>query len=165
MYQVEARVATNTSGGTISLVSESTALGQLAVANTGGWQTWKTVTTTVNLTAGEQTLTLNFTGGTGFLFNVNKLKFVKQDTAASMLVTPATSIKTTLVAYPNPAQNYITLSGIINGNQLIVYDFSGNIVLQKTALSTEETLDVSSLRKGTYIISIEGTQSLQFIKQ
>ncbi|WFO17218.1 carbohydrate-binding protein [Cellulophaga baltica 4] len=165
VYQVEARVATNTSGGTISLVSESAALGQLVVANTGGWQTWKTITTTVNLTAGEQTLTLNFTGGTGFLFNVNKLNFVKQDAAASMLVAPATSAKTTLVAYPNPAQNYITLSGILSGNQLIVYDFSGNIVLQKTALSTEETLDVSSLRKGTYIISIEGKQSLQFIKQ
>lgn len=42
---------------------------------TGGWQNWTTVFTTVDLNAGRQTIVLNFTGGGGYLFNINWLEF------------------------------------------------------------------------------------------
>lgn len=74
-YKIQAKVATNTTGGTIKIDADGTNIGELTVVNTGGWQTWKTVTATVNLEAGEQTLQLNFTGDSGYLFNVNKLIF------------------------------------------------------------------------------------------
>ncbi|MDO6490961.1 MULTISPECIES: carbohydrate-binding protein [unclassified Cellulophaga] len=75
VYKVQAKVATKTTGGKIKINADGTSVGELTVANTGGWQTWQTVSTTVNLEAGEQTLQLNFTGGSGYLFNVNKLIF------------------------------------------------------------------------------------------
>ncbi|MCL5244246.1 carbohydrate-binding protein [Cellulophaga sp. 20_2_10] len=375
-YQVQAKVATNTTGGTIKIDAEGANVGELTVVNTGGWQTWKTVTTIVNLEAGEQTLQLNFTGGSGYLFNVNKLIFVKDvttgesgndciavekngilaveaehfdsqsidgdrkwysfDETTTSTPTPdpdpnhsngasgkgyleilpdtrvthgdplnaqsfsdqpgkiaivnykvkftspgkyfvwvrahstgsedngvhvgidgtwpasgqkmqwctgkqkwtweskqrtnanhcgepqkifidvptagehtisfsmredgfemdkfvlsktytkpvgsgpeeilegCSSSKSDIVAlavtnskvvvFPNPAQNYVTISGIASGKQIVVFDFTGNVVLKKVARSTAETLDISGLRPGTYIIKAEGEKSIHFLK-
>jgi hypothetical protein len=74
-YQVDFRVASGGSGGTINMVVGGSTVGSAAVANTGGWQTWKTVTTPATFsTAGVQTLWLNFVGGTGYLYNINWFK-------------------------------------------------------------------------------------------
>ncbi|AIY14011.1 T9SS type A sorting domain-containing protein [Cellulophaga baltica] len=75
------------------------------------------------------------------------------------------SIEPSVLLFPNPAQNYITLTGIAHGDMIIVYDFSGNSVLQEVAQHTEETIDISSLKKGNYIISIAGKNNQQFIKE
>ncbi|WP_111978600.1 glycosyl hydrolase family 8 [Algibacillus agarilyticus] len=77
-YRIEARVASNTNGGLIGfLLNGSNDLGSVSVSNTGGWQNWQTVTTTVTLTAGNHTLKTNFTGSGNYLFNVNYFTFVK----------------------------------------------------------------------------------------
>ena len=71
-YQLDFRVASNNEGGTISMLSGRTTLGSVAVPPTGGWQTWTTVSTTVSFAnAGTQTVRLNYTGGSGSLFNLN----------------------------------------------------------------------------------------------
>jgi oligosaccharide reducing-end xylanase len=75
-YRVQLRVASATTGGTINLLANNVALGSVAVSGTGGWQAWGNVTTSVSLNAGVQTLRLSFTGGSGYLFNVNWLEFV-----------------------------------------------------------------------------------------
>ena len=77
-YQLAMRVASATSGGSISLKRGSTTLGSVTVGNTGGWQSWRTVSTEVNLAKGEQTLRLQFNGsGDDYLLNVNYLHFSK----------------------------------------------------------------------------------------
>lgn len=76
-YNVSARVASNTNGGTIVIKSNGSTVGELNVSNTGGWQSWTTVATQVDLTAGEQTLRLDFVGGSGSLFDINKLEFTE----------------------------------------------------------------------------------------
>ena len=70
-YDVDLRVASATSGGTITLLSNGNVLGTVNVTNTGGWQNWTTLSTRVKLPAGTQTLRLAFSGNTGFLLNVN----------------------------------------------------------------------------------------------
>ena len=56
-YIVGFRVASAVGGGQLELRnSAGTALGSVAVGNTGGWQVWTTVNATVTLTAGAQTL-------------------------------------------------------------------------------------------------------------
>jgi endo-1,4-beta-D-glucanase Y len=89
VYKVEARVASDTSGGDIDLLVGSTNIGTLAVTNTGGWQTWQTVTTSVTLEAGEQVLSTNFTNGNNYLFNLNYLTFT-QSGSTSPDVQPVT---------------------------------------------------------------------------
>ena len=46
-----------------------------AVPGTGGWQTWTTVTCPVSGATGTHDLYLRFTGGSGYLFNVNWWQF------------------------------------------------------------------------------------------
>jgi hypothetical protein len=74
----QARVASATSGGNIEIRLDSstgTLLGTCAVAGTGGWQTYTTATCSVSGATGTHTLYLKFTGGSGYLFNVNWFQF------------------------------------------------------------------------------------------
>ncbi len=69
-----ARVASAGQGGNIELRFgglEGKPIGTCKVENTGGRQTWKTVTCDVSGAAGVQDLYLKFTGGDGPLFNVD----------------------------------------------------------------------------------------------
>ncbi len=74
----EARVTSANSGGNIELHLDSptgTLVGTCAVAGTGSWQAWTTKSCSVSGAAGKHDLFLKFTGGSGFLFNVNWWKF------------------------------------------------------------------------------------------
>lgn len=73
-----ARVASATSGGTIELrlgSTSGTVVGRCTVPGTGGWQSWTSVSCSVSGASGTQDLFLRFTGGSGYLFNVNWWQF------------------------------------------------------------------------------------------
>jgi hypothetical protein len=77
-YQLDARVAAAGQGGTFHVeVGGVNKTGSLTIPNTGGWQAWTTVGTTVSLSAGVQTLKLvwDSSGPTGIVGNLNFLKF------------------------------------------------------------------------------------------
>lgn len=80
VYTLELRVASAVAGGTIRVeVGGQDVTGPIAFPNTGGWQTWQTLTKTgVNLAAGVQPLRLVFATNNpgGYLGNVNWLKVV-----------------------------------------------------------------------------------------
>lgn len=61
-YTISLRVASTGSSGVCQIKKGSTVLATVNIPNTGGWQNWTTVTTTVNLTAGTQTIRLQATG-------------------------------------------------------------------------------------------------------
>ncbi|MEU9791290.1 glycoside hydrolase family 43 protein [Streptomyces sparsogenes] len=72
------RVASATGGGTVEVRlggPNGTVAARCAVPNTGGWQTWTTVSCPVSGAAGTQDLYLRFTGGSGYLANVNWWQF------------------------------------------------------------------------------------------
>jgi|GEM_PF-858038 len=70
-YEVRFRVASATVGGTLTLRSEGRVLGTVAVPGTGGWQSWTTVSTNVQLKEGFQTWRLDYSGTVHALYNVN----------------------------------------------------------------------------------------------
>ncbi|MGD8176306.1 glycosyl hydrolase [Marinimicrobium sp. ARAG 43.8] len=70
LYEVTLRVASAV-GGTLTLSSDGNELAQVSVPATGGLQSWQTVTTTVDLDAGNQPLRLMFSDA----INVNWLTF------------------------------------------------------------------------------------------
>ncbi|MDF7823619.1 carbohydrate-binding protein [Pontiellaceae bacterium B12227] len=70
----QARVASDTSGGNIEIRLGSptgTLAGTCTVSGTGNWQSWTTVSTSVSGVSGVHDVYLVFTGGSGYLFNVN----------------------------------------------------------------------------------------------
>jgi len=75
-----ASVASNTQGGWIELRLggfSGKVIGNLTVPNTGGWQSWKTLSTPVSGAIGVQNLYLMFRGQPGYLFNVDYWSFSK----------------------------------------------------------------------------------------
>jgi len=62
-YNIEYRVASAPGGGSVSLAQNGANLSTTNIPNTGGWQTWTTVSTTVSLTAGVQTIRLTAASG------------------------------------------------------------------------------------------------------
>ncbi len=74
----EARVASGTSGGNIEIRLDGingSLIGTCPVKETGGWQSWTTVSCNVTDVKGTHDLYLKFTGGSGYLFNLNWWKF------------------------------------------------------------------------------------------
>ncbi|WP_312029646.1 carbohydrate-binding protein [Paenibacillus sedimenti] len=75
----QARVASATNGGSIEVRLDSitgTLVGTCAVAGTGGWQTWTNKTCNISGVSGIHNVYLKFTGGSGYLFNINWFQFI-----------------------------------------------------------------------------------------
>ncbi|MBN2166124.1 MAG: carbohydrate-binding protein [Marinilabiliaceae bacterium] len=74
------RVAsTSTSTGNIVLSIDGTSniIGTCAVTSTGGWQVWSDAECSINTTSGVHDLYLTFTGGSGYLLNLNNFIFTE----------------------------------------------------------------------------------------
>jgi len=74
----QARASSGTNGGTIEVRLDSITgplVGTCSVAGTGGWQTFSDAKCSVSGASGKHDLYLKFTGESGFLMNVNWLKF------------------------------------------------------------------------------------------
>ncbi|MEV4396519.1 glycoside hydrolase family 43 protein [Nonomuraea sp. NPDC049607] len=72
------RVASASSGGRLELRLDGVngpSAGTCTVPGTGGWQTWSTVSCPVSGATGTRDLYLKFTGGSGYLFNMNWWQF------------------------------------------------------------------------------------------
>jgi hypothetical protein len=75
----QARVASATSGGNIEIRLDSITgplIGTMQVGGTGGWQTYATNTCSVSGASGTHNIYLKFTGGSGYLFNINWFQFI-----------------------------------------------------------------------------------------
>ncbi len=74
----EFRVASNTDGGQIEIrigSSDGDIAGTCNVGNTGGWQSWETVTCPVSGLEGIQTVVFRYTGSSDYLMNVDSYRF------------------------------------------------------------------------------------------
>jgi len=93
-YSLEARVASLGSGGRFH-VEFSPSVGfpvpTLTIPDTGGWQNWTTIATSVNLLAGRYVMRVVFdsAGPGGNVGNVNFLRFTGVNTRSPYLATPA----------------------------------------------------------------------------
>jgi len=74
-YTFTFRVASNTQGGSIDFHLD-TMVGTVDIENTGGWQSWQDiiVNKTISMT-GTFDLVLKYSGGSGYLFNLNYVEF------------------------------------------------------------------------------------------
>lgn len=155
-YTVQFRVAGWVAGAQLQLRKGSTVLATVAVPNTGGGQTWQTVTANVPLTAGNQTLRVHLvTGG----FNFNWMNFTL---ANGRLGSSAEAQVIQAIGNPNPVETVFHLKNVTEGAQINIVDMTGKTVLQTKVKNS--TVDVSTLRSGTYILVIQDKNNLQRIK-
>ena len=70
-----------------------------------------------------------------------------------------------IAIFPNPAENEVSFQGVTGDAGFVnIYDMSGKAVLGKSVLSATETIDVSGLTTGIYIITLQ-TKTEIFIKK
>lgn len=78
-FTLKLRLASPAAGGQLQVrKTDGTILSTVTVPNTGGWQNWQTVNTTINLPAGNQTIRILSTANQGW--NLNWLDFTNTTT-------------------------------------------------------------------------------------
>jgi len=72
LYKLDFRVASRLGGGAFDILQGGSVIGNVSVDSTGGWQNWVTLSRTVNLDAGNQTIRLLATNSG---WNINWINF------------------------------------------------------------------------------------------
>jgi hypothetical protein len=161
-YSFDFRLA-STSGGSIEIriadnPTSPVIVQTVTVPNTGGWQTWKTVTVSGKLEKGNHTLRLYIKKPE---FNINWFKVT--------LLTGMNNVEKAkeLGVYPNPANNqlfYNTL-GLKGSYQIKITNLQGVVVKQysTSTLNGEiQQIDISSLPEGAYLFLLENKSEKYF---
>ncbi|WP_085278885.1 carbohydrate-binding protein [Paenibacillus barengoltzii] len=132
-YTVEYRVASNASTGEIQLKSGATTLATTTVPNTGGWQNWQTVTATVTLNAGTQTLRVY---ASGYDFNINWIQFTQGSSADTQ---PPTAPSNLAFTQPTSGTIKLTWNAATDNVGVTGYDIYANGQLRGSVSGTTLT--------------------------
>lgn len=152
-------------GGRIVLMQGATTLATVTVPNMVNAQTWTTINSTVNLTAGKQTLRLSARSA-GWNLNWWSIDPIQVTDVADVMTDPVAD----LLLFPNPVVDQLTVDC---GDQLIlqttVFDRFGRVVAENSVKKQgSATINVSSLPSGVYFLSVqtEGQQAIvkKFVK-
>lgn len=158
-YTVEYRVA-SVGGGKLSLDlnAGSIQLGSVNVPNTGGWQTWTTVSHTVNVNAGTYNVGIFAQAGG---WNINWFRITKVGSGKVALtdmesadVTSNYNLGNAVEIYPNPIEGELKfISGTdLTGGQIKIIDAMG-VEVMNTSIASDR-LDVSALSAGIYTMMV-----------
>lgn len=130
--------------------------GSVIIPNTGGWQNYKTVTTTrVSLTAGVHRLQLfEETGG----FNLDKIVIEKDE--AVVTVVSESHITRNFKVYPNPASKEVIVEGTETIVRITISDVNGKLI----DTYHSHSLDTSKITPGFYILSVYTAKAVQSFK-
>ena len=160
-YKIEYRVASGAAGGTISsdLNAGSTQLGNTTIPGTGGWQTWTTVSKTVNVNAG----TYNFgcfaqTGG----YNLNWVRITKVAAKGSL----ASGSGRTMEIYPNPVTDRLNVDSdvALTGSSYRILNSLGQRMASGT-FRNSNTVDVAALPNGIYTLEVAGQNAQKVVRR
>src|SRR5829696_8411157 len=177
-YTINLRVATPNPGAQLQIKrSDGLVLSTANLPNTWGWQSWQTISTTITLSAGTQTIRVQSSSSQGY--NINWLEIVGGSGAITLRsAAPQLSelpIASSLSLYPNPVRDVVSLSMDNSGEgrvQVELISLSGAVVKQfsfnKQRGVAQKSLSLIGLAKGTYLmkVSLPGwTKSTQLIKQ
>ncbi|WP_331963659.1 family 43 glycosylhydrolase [Ohtaekwangia sp.] len=137
--------------------------GSVYIPNTGGWQSYKTISTTgVSLEAGQHILQLfEETGG----FNIDKVIFEKEIIAS----VSTTEQRTLHRVYPNPASAEVYIEGSEQDPfifQSTIFDIRGQVIKVYNNHTNEKKilLDVSEINPGCYVLKIYTANAIQTSK-
>ena len=128
-----------------------TPIDTVSITGTGGWQTWKTVSSTAYLPAGRYTIRYYVRSGE---FNSNWFEATSS---------PVTNVQlreklNDLQIYPNPANDFITvdLAGLFNQiSEIAIYNVLGQKVKEfKNVEPLKDRLNISGLQNGIYNVSV-----------
>ncbi|HEY5498924.1 MAG TPA: T9SS type A sorting domain-containing protein, partial [Bacteroidales bacterium] len=124
--------------------------GQITVPNTGGWQTFVTISVPgISLTSGQKVI--RFYCDKGY-FNTNYINVIR---------TGDMSLKQSVVKvgfYPNPVQNLLTLeNNLLNADNAKIFNVLGELVSDVSI--HQNIIDLSGLQSGVYGVTLINSQT------
>ena len=161
-YLLEFRVASGANGGTISadLDGGQVSLGSKSFGGTGGWQSWTTVSLTVNVpTAGAHSFGV-YASTAGW--NLNWIRITKTGglnaaatASATVAETASSAAAASLELYPNPATDYLRVGADqrLAGSRYQLLDATGRSQASGT-LDAAGGVRVAALRAGVYLLVV-----------
>jgi endoglucanase Acf2 len=168
-YPLTYRVASIPGGGNILFQLDGATLQTTAVAATGGWQTWQTLSTSVDLTAGNHKLRLLAQPGG---YNLNWFEIAAPNTQRLGLKDENTQNKqaanNTLLFYPNPASDKITIElESASLCQIDIYNVSAYKVYSQVLSQDIHTqvIKVSDWATGVYTVKATTSENATIVKQ
>ena len=162
-YQVDVRVASGTYKGKFSLEIEGKdATGFVPVPNTGGINTWGTVSRTISLKPGLRVIRFYIQGDN---FKIDNLIFTKVAASNSLVMSKApvnklqekTSLQPSMVLYPNPVIDKVQVvfnEKIEEGATVSVYNATGVKILSSPLHRAVQTVNLTSAAAGVYLIQV-----------
>ncbi|MBW1295585.1 carbohydrate-binding protein [Aquimarina litoralis] len=88
-YTFDFYASSKGSGGTVDIVEGGTVVGSVTIPVNGQWHDYKKYSTSVSLSSGEKPLRLVFKGGSGYLYNIDKVVTTKiQPVEQTVTLTP-----------------------------------------------------------------------------
>ncbi|BAV06734.1 esterase, PHB depolymerase family [Filimonas lacunae] len=156
-------------------INGTTAMSSINFPATGSWSTWTTITIPATVSAGNATIRLEATGGSG-LPNIDNLEITNgvaaacpASLAANTLLSVADSAQAKATAnaglredqrisvYPNPAGAAITVkTGIYwkSGDYITLYNAQGKTLQRRVLKASQENLNTAGLPTGIYYIQV-----------
>jgi endoglucanase len=182
-YTMNFRVASQFTGPQFQVRnSAGTVLATVTVPNTGGFQTWRTISAQVTLPVGQQTLRIHTSKASGG-WNINWFEIMgsgtateNESTGSEVATLGSMDTESALEVYPNPIQDRFTLT--VNNNltgslKIEMINMSGVVVktyqLQKTTEGAVQFyLSAAGVATGTYVLKAtmqNWTSSTQVVKE
>lgn len=159
---VSARVASNATGGTIKFridAAGGTQIGAINVASTGGWQTWATATGTVSGVSGVHDLYLSFSGGTGYLFNLNHFVFTGNTARVAVTEKAGSIADKNFQLFPNPANDLLIVeTDQYKDVKMLIFDNIGRVVVASKLSGNRTAVGISGFLPGIYILKLYNGQ-------
>jgi hypothetical protein len=160
-YSIDLRVATQMAGTSLAiLIDDKNVTGTISIPNTGGWQTWTTITKTgIQISKGTHKIKLL---SVAQYVNVNYLTF--------SLSTGVNDLQQKEIrCYPNLVKSKLWFENISSPiNKVLVTNVLG--VVSNVNLDTDHSVDLSNFCSGFYMVSLISTrnevvQSFKVIKE
>ncbi|HLN72820.1 MAG TPA: glycosyl hydrolase [Prolixibacteraceae bacterium] len=156
-YNVYFRLASNASTN-LELRENNVKLQALQIPSSGGWQSWKTLKTTVSLTAGKHKLRVFTNRGQ---FNMNWLEITNVGDFPTTIINPE---QVEMRVYPNPVKDRLFIEG---GNsagktEISIIDLSGRVITSQTYLpgTLKMEIDFSNYHSGSYIVRTKNAENI-----
>lgn len=156
-YTVYFRIASNASTN-LELRENNVTLKTLAIPYSGGWQSWRTLKTTLHLTAGNHKLRV-FTNKGQFNLNWIELTNVGQFPTAVSIINQANER-----VYPNPVKDQLFIETESHGGktEVSVLDLSGRLLSSKifNGQTSPMEIDFSRWGSGSYIVRTKNSGNI-----
>jgi len=160
-YTLNLRVASPNAGANVTLQVNGTNAGNVQVPITGGWQNWQTISTSINLEAGTQTVRLTSTADS---FNINWLEVT--NTAAKSI---NSEILSQISFYPNPVVDQLNIElgeigFMVDGIEVIT--INGQTLNQTPFNGAEKmVINTANYAPGIYLVRIKSKNQTVAVKK